>query len=344
MTKIIQNLESGEPNSGEAQDSAMSDLVHSLRVAFEKYGPAIKMDTQLLALASATGESVSKLYEFQRGLEAVGEKDASLPGIFAHAQKALSGTNEQGSQAETAFAQLGLKMDLLRGKDTTDVVLRIADSLEKLKPDQAAEIARQLFGKSGADPVLQIGRNMDLFQWEMSKASNTGGLLEKFSKTFQEMNASRNDLEGDILGIRAATVGKNAANIQKIFTIIHDDIKNIGPAIASDGSLPTDVINGALKKLKIDLAPFTVVASKSPDNANDTFGDANAFASGINLGNLKPSKWHEEFTSLEKMGFVMSGSNNFQMRQIDLLQQIANNTASKNSSHGDFTPAPYNTL
>ena len=50
MTKIIQGLESGGRNRGEAQDSAMAGLADSLRVAFEKNATAIEMGAQLLAL------------------------------------------------------------------------------------------------------------------------------------------------------------------------------------------------------------------------------------------------------------------------------------------------------
>jgi hypothetical protein len=59
-------------------------------------------------------------------------------------------------------------------------------------------------------------------------------------------------------------------------------------------------------------------------NPDDNSNDANAKNNEIKLNHFEP-----QFTSLEKMGFIMSGSkvqNPYEQRQIDLLQQIAENT------------------
>lgn len=280
--------------------AASADAVHG---TFQKTWATIETGARLQGLSSVTGESVSKLYEFEQGLEAVDRKAKYLPAIFADMQRALSHTSGT-SRAEEAFAELHLNPDQLRKEDTADAVVQFASALGKLDSNQATRVGNKIFGRFQTESVLAIARNLELFQQVMQKSSQTGASLEKYSKTFEEVKASRIGINNDILGNRAEFAGKIAPEILSIFAGIGDHIKNLGPLFAS-------TLSGNLNAMPSNFATV----------ADSSFGQ---------------NHYRPEFTSLEKMGFIMSGSkvhNPYDQRKIDLLQQIAQNT----SRHG---PAP----
>lgn len=92
--------------------------------------------------------------------------------------------------------------------------------------------------------------------------------------------------------------------IGKVLQNVLEDIKSIGPALAAADS------------------KHGLPATKPRDDEHSE--------TAKNLDRLDHSSYKPEFTSLEKMGFIMSGSkvqNPYEQRQVDLLQQIANNTS-----------------
>jgi hypothetical protein len=294
----------------EEVSAAMMDLANTadvVRGTFEKTWTAIETGARLQGLSSVTGESVGKLYEFERGLDAVGRKGKYLPTIFADMQRALSATDEKGDRMKSVFSQLHLNMDQLRREDTADAVAQVAGALGKLDPNTATGLGSQIFGRFQTETVLAMARNMDLFQHAMSDSAQTGALLADYSKSFERIKAARGEVNSDSLGLEAARAGEIAPEIQEIFANVQRDIKSMG------GNLASALESGDLNRLM-------VAAFGDPKNPNTVD------AKNIDLGrnHFKP-----EFTSLEKMGFIMSGEkvqNPYHQRSLDLLQQIVENT------------------
>jgi hypothetical protein len=273
--------------------AASVDAVHE---SFEKTWKTIDTGARLQGLSSVTGEPVARLYEFERGLDAVGRKARYLPAIFADMQRALSHTGGT-SRAEEAFAELHLDPDELRKKDTADAVIQFATALGKLDPNEATRVGNQVFGRFRTESVLAMARNMDLFEQTMRQSSHTGALLEQYSKTFEEVKAGRMGINDDILGMQAALAGKIAPGILDIYAGAFDDAKNMGLS-------------------------WPLTHSGNPDYS------------------LGQNHYRPEFTSLEKMGFIMSGAkvhNPYDQRKIDLLRQIVHNTSLL--EHHGFGPA-----
>lgn len=90
----------------------------------------------------------------------------------------------------------------------------------------------------------------------------------------------------------------------------------------------SDAPHAMLDKFK---AKAAALAGQSTSTEPNNTGNTNSTA-GTSASVSRPieSHWKPEFTFLEKMGFIMSGSkvhNPYNQRQIDLLQQIAHNTS-----------------
>jgi hypothetical protein len=210
---------------------SFAGLADVVREAWTHTWEAINKGAELRGLSSATGESVKNLYAFERGLEAIGSQSQNLPMFFLQTQKALSGVNEAGQRTEAMFAALGLDINKLRVGDSVKAITDIAGALGKLNPTQAAGFAESIFGRFQAESILQIARNMEMFQSAMSESSNTGQLLDKFAKTFQQVKEDWADIEGDVEGIWVSVAGGIGPELHKILQNIHNDIKNFGPAI-----------------------------------------------------------------------------------------------------------------
>jgi hypothetical protein len=313
----------------------LADTADVLRGTIEKTWAIIDAGAQLQGLSSVTGESAGKLYEFERGLDAVGRKAKYLPTLFADMQRALSATGEKGDRMESLFKQLHLDAGQLRREDTAGAVMQVAGALGKLDPNTATGLGDQIFGRFQTETVLAIARNMDLFRQAMRESYQTGTLLEEYSKSFEQMKAERGDLSGDLLGLRTAMAGRMAPDIHGVYANIHDDAQNMGLDLATamrSGNF--DGLFAERDKLENDFNKLITAAFGNPKDSNT----ANAQNIGPGPNHFKP-----EFTSLEKMGFIMSGGkvqNPYHQRSIDLLQQIAENT--KSPAHTFAVPMPDN--
>jgi hypothetical protein len=347
MGELLEGLldfaaQTGETTSNVQQLSAalmeLANTAGTTQGTFEKTWTTIDAGARLQGLSSVTGESVGKLYEFERGLDAVGRKAKYLPTIFADVQRALSATDEKGDRMKSLFSQLHLNMDQLRQEDTANAVLQVAGALGKLDPNTATGLGTQIFGRFQTETVLAMARNMDLFQQTMRESYQTGELLEEYAKSFEQIKAERGDINGDILGFQTAMAGEIVPNIQEIYANIQDDVKNTMLAAAMqpgdfDGPL-MDTGTGERGRLKTDFDKLISAAFGDPNDSNKPD------AKKIDLG---PNHFKPEFTSLEKMGFIMSGGkvqNPYHQRSLDLLQQIAENT--KRPANNFSVPMPDN--
>lgn len=244
--------------------TGLADTADMVREVFKNTWAAIEMGGRLQGLSASTGESVAKLYEFERGLDVVGGKARYLPTIFGDMRRSLA-VADDNDRLGSAFETLGLNPNQLRREDTADAVLEVARAMGKSNPDDAAWAGRQIFGTFQTETMLTIARNMDLFRHEMTESSEAGAWLEKYSKAFEGMKLPR-------------TIEEELAN--------------------------------------------AVIAARNSLEASDHGPDTKNARSG-------PDHYKPEFTSLEKMGFIMSGAkvqNPYDQRKVELLQQIVENT------------------
>lgn len=216
-----------------------------VRIGIERLNDAINEGASLKAMSSATGESVSKIYQLQHGLEAIGAT-ADVPMLMMRMQNALSGMNEEGQRTDVLFARMGLDLNQLRAEGPVDALRQITQAMSGLNGNQMAGVGEQIFGRGGAETALQMARNIELFDKQMSASSNTGALLDKFASTFEGVKADWSAIQGDVDGVWVVIAGNIAPTLENLFTRMHAELKDIGPAIA--GALQT----GQLETLLVD--------------------------------------------------------------------------------------------
>jgi hypothetical protein len=209
---------------------AFTAAFETLRNVGEHTWAAIEQGAELRGLASATGENVAMLYSFQQGLSAVGGQFNSM--MFLQVEKALSGINDQGLRTDILFSRIGLNIGKLRAEDPAQAIVEIAAALGHVNRTAGAGIAESIFGRFQAEDILKMSRNMDVFQRGFSASSGTAALLDKFSKTFEEVKLDWQIVLNDVDGIWIAIAGRIAPEMEKIFKNVDSHIKNFGPAIA----------------------------------------------------------------------------------------------------------------
>jgi hypothetical protein len=214
---------------------SFAGLAEVVKRAWENTWEAIGRGAELQALANATGQTVDQLYRLEHALGAIGSQ-ANPQMLLLMTQKALSGINEQGMRTDVLFTRLGLNFQKLRSEDTVQAMTEIAGAMGKLNANQSAGVAESLFGRFNAATFLQMSRNMEGFQKGFSASSETGALLDKFSKTFEQVKADWADIENDVLGIWVAIAGQIAPLLHHLMEEVHTFSSGIVRAFA-DGKI-----------------------------------------------------------------------------------------------------------
>ena len=169
---------------------------------------------------------------------------------------------------------------------------------------------------------------------EMSVASAMGLSNSVGGKNLETKLAQVNEFENSLGQVQTKQnqdsignlVGSITQGAQEAFKSAMDDWKQTG------GNDP----HTALDKFNADLKNFSSQFKSA--HANDVPVSDNKVADGPTLQNhYKP-----DFTSLEKMGFVMGGTGNPMKRSEDLLGQIVRNTAPENQPRFDSPEPPTN--
>ena len=215
-------------------EGAVFGLVGTFELAaktFEKAFGAMERGAALKGIATTLGVSVSRLYELQEGLGAVGMEGASVDRLLLVMQKSLSGVNEAGERTEVTFSRLGLDIAKLRNQDTIKSITDVAAALAKISPNQATGIAESIFGRFNAEQVLAISRNLTEFQRGMRESAETGALLQRFGDVFRQVVNDTHEISNDILGIWVAIGGELGPSLHKAFGWVHDEIKHWGTDI-----------------------------------------------------------------------------------------------------------------
>jgi hypothetical protein len=154
---------------------------------------------------------------------------------------------------------------------------------------------------------------------------------ESFSQIYQE-NRDQNAFANQFLDKFLGSGGKFFTEGAKDFLEALKESLS-GPAQAQFNNLV----------LSFAPAPTSQVPQHPGGQTSDTKGgDGNNFNVINSPDKSDSSHFKPEFTSLEKMGFIMSGGkvqNPYEQRQVDLLQQIANNTHPSTSHNVSRSPA-----
>lgn len=305
---------------------------------------AFETGTGLEALHRRAGESAASLFQLQEGFKAAGLSAGDVETSLQHMQRALGGVNDLGKGTPEIFRSMGLKIETLRQQNAPPPFQSIANALGSLNPKAAAGAANGIFGIMDSSKILQLAGNTREFGDRMRDAIKEGqnwqGVSEAFARIKSSMDGLKNigngffaGLAGDLAG--SLQTGLNLLNsFKSTLTGLGQHIGNLfkGVTEASKEGKLGDVIDGIMKSgLAQYMSGYHGVGKAFAEAYKNTGGQAqdqlNSFWAGLiarspnmptspgktnppplvappTLGNHKP-----EFTSLEKMGFVMGGAN-----------------------------------
>lgn len=203
------------------------------RKLFEPIKEIIGMGSEFVKLRNQTGATISSLVGIDKAFKRIGGSAAENVGLISKMQKTIAEAVQGNPEAKKGFGALGLDPQELASLSADKQLFKIGDAITKLGNDaQAAQVALQIFGKSGAQ-MLAVFRNDDA----MALLRDGGG---KF---------------GDV-------IGRNADSLEH-FTVQLNKLKSIPKQIAAGfiDMLPVDELTSAIKHV-IDSIDFVGVGQK----------------------------------------------------------------------------------
>ena len=147
----------------------------------------IQKGAALSELSKRTGETAGNLFKLQRGFELAGVSMQSVPTVLFQMNKALGGVNEQGEPTAKIFSQMGLSIDQLRQAGGADALQRITATLGRMDRAGAAMAASKIFGRGGAQDMLQLARSTEDFSEGMAGAAEGARILDANADRFDKL-------------------------------------------------------------------------------------------------------------------------------------------------------------
>lgn len=138
-------------------------------------------------LSKRTGQSITSLFEIQRGFEAAGLSADNVGGALFRMQRALAGVNEFGQKTSDTFGSIGLNIAELKKMDAAGQMSAIFASLNKLNQADAAKTASRLFGRGEGANMLQLARSAQEVNEAMKSAAGEGAFFERNAAAFDRM-------------------------------------------------------------------------------------------------------------------------------------------------------------
>jgi hypothetical protein len=171
-------------------------------------------------LSKRTDTSVGSLYKLQRGFEAVGLYADSVGGILFKMQKSLGGVNEYGVDTRSIFHRMGLEIETLKKMNAPQQIAAIASGLGKLNTTSAANAAGGIFGREGAQSMMQLARSTPEFASAMAKAGNYAALWQRLAPLADKFERSLKFVEMEIDAIWTETALNLLPTIQGVVDAI----------------------------------------------------------------------------------------------------------------------------
>lgn len=137
---------------------------------------AIERGVGLQHLSKQTGESVGSLYKLQRGFQSAGVSADDVGGVLYRMNRALGGVNEIGEHTEDIFKRLDLNLRGLRSGGSVAAFQAILTAMARLNQTSASAAAGAIFGRGGAQSMIQLSRSSKEFA-EGIKAAGAGALM-----------------------------------------------------------------------------------------------------------------------------------------------------------------------
>lgn len=170
--------------------------VSSLHAVVEGVFSAIERGAELEYLSRRTNESVSSLFEMQKGFRAVGLSAEDVGPMIFKLQKSLGGVNEMGEDTRSVFARLGLNLEQLKKMNAPQQFLSVAGALKNLNTASAASAAGAIFGREGSANMVQLANSAGEFADALTKAARDAAVFQRNAESFAKIERGLNQIKG----------------------------------------------------------------------------------------------------------------------------------------------------
>jgi ribosome-associated translation inhibitor RaiA len=174
---------------------------------FDKFGQALDRGAELDILSTRTGVASGELARLQRALENTGASGDMIGPIFDRMNRALAGSDEEGSKASEALSKLGLSADAIKSLSPEQQFETIGKALSQVadSSDRAA-LAQDLFGRGAGTRLLRLFQD---YEGTMAQVDRQLGvfpsIMNEMSKSFEaastEINAAKQKMVEFATGI-----------------------------------------------------------------------------------------------------------------------------------------------
>jgi hypothetical protein len=184
---------------------------------------AIERGAALEHLSKRTNTSVEDLYKLEEGFKAVGLEADSVGGIIFKLQKSLGGVNEFGVDTRSVFHRMGLEIEQLKKMNAPQQLAAIAARLSRLNTTGAASAAGQIFGREGAQAMIQLANSTPEFAAAMKNAAEDARLFGRNAEAFSHLQQNIKEIKSRVAGMFAGIAEGLAPGI----VAIEEQLKNI---------------------------------------------------------------------------------------------------------------------
>jgi hypothetical protein len=184
---------------------------------------AIERGAALEHLSKRTDTSVADLFKLQKGFKAVGIDADAVGGILFKMQKSLGGVNEYGVDTRSIFHRMGLSITDLKKMNAPQQLAAIAAGLGKLNTTGAANAAGGIFGREGAQQMVQLSRSTGEFGAAMRAAQRDADNMQRNAASFARIERGLVAIKDKAQGLFAGIAEGLAPGIQ----LIEDSLNGI---------------------------------------------------------------------------------------------------------------------
>lgn len=204
----------------------------SLEKITEGVKGAFEQGAGLNELAKRTGQSVSDLYKLQRGFTSAGLSADSVGSIIYRMSKSLGGVNEMGEKTGDVFGRLGLRIEDLRSMDAPAALQAILNSFGRLNQSSAASAAGSIFGREGAQSMLQLSRSANEFAEGVGHAAVQARIFQRNAGAFEQVERAGREIKENFKSVFAGIaegVAPAVLAIEKMLAKL--DLSGLGQSI-----------------------------------------------------------------------------------------------------------------
>jgi hypothetical protein len=156
----------------------------------------VGMGAEFKKLKGETGATISSLVGIDKAFKRIGGTAAENVGLIAKMQKTIAEAAQGNPEAKKALGALGLDPKELITEGADKQLLTIGEAMLTLKNDtQAAQVAMQVFGKSGRE-TLALFRNEGAMDLLKHGGGAFGDVIGRNAEALEEIEVVMNRIKG----------------------------------------------------------------------------------------------------------------------------------------------------